>query len=111
MATLSDVPAYSCHLELRRLYRQAPWAMAGVIVDGAWHPLDAGIDRPDVRAIQARLVLTEPLPSVIAPDGQRAVELARWVAMGSGRPLWQGNGRAATRRVTFEAPMPDRRPW
>jgi hypothetical protein len=75
--------------------------MAGVVVDGTWHPLVAGTQPPDVRTIQAGLVDVESMPPVVAPEPHKAVAVARWVAVQSGRPVWRVRGRLGARTVTL----------
>jgi hypothetical protein len=72
--------------ELRRAHHDAPWTLAGVVVDAVWSPVRPGIRPADLRVIEAGNVRLEHLPPFLARSAGGAVSVALEVARMAGYP-------------------------
>jgi hypothetical protein len=72
--------------ELRRAHHDAPWTLAGVLVDAVWSPARPGIRPANVRTIEAGNVRFTALPPFLARDPTGAVSVALDVARMAGYP-------------------------
>ena len=69
--------------ELRRIHRDARWVLAGVVLDGEFHPASRVFEPASARLWQSGLVIRANLPDFIAPEGHAkavAFSLARYLA-------------------------------
>lgn len=74
------MPLYRGAAELRRIHRDAARVLAGVVVEGDWHPIHRSIERPSRRLMEAGLVDLVDLPDFIAADSPAAIRVALWLA-------------------------------
>jgi hypothetical protein len=92
---------YAARAEFRRRHRGARWVLAGVIVEGAFHPAADGIEPVRARLPETGLVTWADLPTVIvAPDRASAATIALEVATAR----WPAEARG---RVPFASGAPD----
>jgi hypothetical protein len=71
---------YRAKAELRRLYREAPWQVSGVVVGGAWHSAAPGLLPGSAILVAAELCCVIDLPAFIAPSDRVAARVALDVA-------------------------------
>jgi hypothetical protein len=85
------VPHFHARAEFRRRDRRAPWVLAGVIVDGVFHPALDGVEPLRQRLPEAGLVgWAELSVPVIAVDEAAAAGIALEVA----RAAWPARVRS-----------------
>jgi len=84
------VPPFHVRAEFRRHDRAAPWVLAGVVVDGGFHPVRPGVERLRMRLPEPGLVGWSDLPTaIVAADPATAAAAALDVA----RAAWPGRVR------------------
>jgi hypothetical protein len=62
--------------EVRRMTPDRPWQLAGVVIEGVWHPAAPGIAQATPGLIRASMVDIVALPAFVAPDDQTAARVA-----------------------------------
>jgi len=84
------MPRFSVRAEFRRRHHAAPWILAGVVVDGEFHPVRPGVERLRMRLPEPGLVGWSELPMpVVAADRVAAAAAALDIA----RAAWPGRVR------------------
>jgi hypothetical protein len=75
------VPRYAARAEFRRRDRGARWVLAGVRIDGVFHPAADGIEPIRGRLPDSGLLAWADIPTaILAPDAATAATVALQVA-------------------------------